>query len=133
MLAEGADIIDIGGESTRPGKKEPVTEQMELDRVLPVIEAVRKAAPGALISIDTYKSGVARKAIAAGAEIVNDVSGLHWDSFMARTVADLKCGAVLMHMRGRPEGWRNLPALPDPVPLVRPDVLTWSGNRLLRD
>ncbi|MCU1284225.1 MAG: Dihydropteroate synthase [Acidobacteriales bacterium] len=122
MLAEGADIIDIGGESTRPGKKEPVTEQMELDRVLPVIEAVLKASPTALISIDTYKAGVARKAVAAGAEIVNDVSGLHWDVAMAHTIAELKCGAVLMQMRGRPEGWRNLPALPDPVPLVKKEL-----------
>lgn len=122
LLEEGADIIDIGGESTRPGQKQPVSAQMELDRVLPVIEAVRKEAPDALISVDTYKSEVARAAVSAGAEIVNDVSGLHWNAGMASTIAGLKCGAVLMHMRGRPEGWRNLPPLDDPVALVKKEL-----------
>src|SRR5690348_451958 len=69
LLDEGADILDIGGESTRPGKKEPVTEAEELARVLPVIEGALKARPGTIISVDTYKSGTARKALDSGAEI----------------------------------------------------------------
>jgi dihydropteroate synthase len=122
LIREGADIIDIGGESTRPGKKEPVTAHIELERVLLVIEAVRKKVPNAVISVDTYKSEVARAAVGAGAEIVNDVSGLHWDAGMAHTIAELKCGIVLMHMRGRPEGWRNLPPLVDAVALVKKEL-----------
>src|SRR5262245_16300819 len=69
LLDEGADILDIGGESTRPGKKEPVTEAMELERVLPVIKGVLQARPDTVISVDTYKAGVARQALACGAEI----------------------------------------------------------------
>ncbi|MCU1310224.1 MAG: Dihydropteroate synthase [Candidatus Angelobacter sp.] len=122
LLGEGADIIDVGGESTRPGQKEPVTAEMELERVLPVIEAVLKEAPRAVISVDTYKSEVARAAVAAGAEIVNDVSGLRWNAAMASTIARLKCGVALMHMRGRPEGWRNLPPLTDAVALVKKEL-----------
>src|SRR5437879_3912608 len=122
LLGEGADIIDVGGESTRPGQKQPVTAEMELERVLPVIEGVLKRAPRAVISVDTYKSEVARAALAAGAEIVNDVSGLRWNAAMASTIAGLKCGVVLMHMRGRPEGWRNLPPLIDAVALVKKEL-----------
>src|SRR5689334_9863094 len=76
LLAEGADILDIGGESTRPGKKERVTPQMEADRIQPVIEAVRNHAPQAIISVDTYRAATAKWCVDAGAEIVNDVSGL---------------------------------------------------------
>ncbi len=130
LLDEGADIIDIGGESTRPGKKERVTPQMEADRVLPVIEAVRKAAPQAIISIDTYRAATAKWCVDAGAEIVNDVSGLRWDPAMAAALAKLKCGTVLMHMRGRPEEWRSLPSLPDPTPLVRKELGEIAGTAL---
>ncbi|HUR36435.1 MAG TPA: dihydropteroate synthase [Terriglobales bacterium] len=119
---EGADILDIGGESTRPGKKEPVSEQEELSRVLPVIEGVRKKLPAAIVSVDTYKAAVARGAVAAGAEIVNDVSSFRWDARMADTVADLKCAAILMHMRGRPEDWRTQPPDPDIVATVQRDL-----------
>jgi dihydropteroate synthase len=124
MLEEGADIIDVGGESTRPGsavagrrgrERAAVSAQQEMDRVLPVIEAIRKARPEAIVSIDTYKAKTARAAVAAGAEIVNDVSGFTWDEEMARTVASLECGAVLMHTRGQPEQWRDLEKLEDPV------------------
>lgn len=118
LLDEGADILDIGGESTRPGKKQPVSEQEEIDRVLPVIGGVLEARPQAVISVDTYKSGVARAAVEAGAEIVNDVSGFQWDSNMADVLAQLGCGGVLMHMRGNPENWRNLPAAEDVVGMV---------------
>jgi dihydropteroate synthase len=122
LLEEGADIIDIGGESTRPGKKERVTPQMEADRVLPVIEAVRRASPQAIISVDTYRAATAKWCVDAGAEIVNDVSGLRWDAAMAPALAKMKCGVVLMHMRGRPEEWRNLPPLPNPTPLVKKEL-----------
>jgi len=78
-----------------------------------------------LISIDTYKASVARAAVAAGAEIVNDVSGFRWDREMARTISELKCGAILMHMRGRPEEWRSLPPPGDIVLLVRRELRDW--------
>jgi dihydropteroate synthase len=100
MFAEGADIIDIGGESTRPGA-EPVTLDEELRRVIPVIEAVRKRLPIA-ISIDTYKSEVARKALDAGADMVNDISGLQFDPEMAGLVASRGVPIVLMHIQGTP-------------------------------
>jgi dihydropteroate synthase len=77
---------------------------------MPVIEGVLKARPEAIVSIDTYKSGVARRAVEAGAEIVNDVSAFQWDAAMAATGSELKCGVVLMHTRGRPSEWRHQPA-----------------------
>ncbi len=101
MDAEGADLIDIGGESTRPGAR-PVAEQEELDRVIPVIENLRREIDRPL-SIDTTKSGVARQALAAGADFVNDISGLAFDPDMARTVADAQAGLIVMHTRGRPD------------------------------
>jgi dihydropteroate synthase len=115
LLDEGADILDIGGESTRPGSTVgSVSADEELHRVLPVIEGLKSSRPEAIISIDTYKSATARAAVSAGAEIVNDVSGLRWDDTMAETIADLGCGCVLMHMRGTPDTWRALGSLPDP-------------------
>jgi dihydropteroate synthase len=124
MFADGAAIVDIGGESTRPGVSGTVSIQQEIDRVLPVIEGIRNAKPDALISIDTYHAVTARAAIQAGAEIVNDVSGLLWDEGMAATCAELECGLVLMHARGRPAEWKSLPRLtPDEVvPLVRREL-----------
>ncbi|HTP66893.1 MAG TPA: dihydropteroate synthase [Geobacteraceae bacterium] len=100
MEDEGADIIDIGGESTRPFAR-PVDEAEELDRVIPVIEKIagRLKIP---VSIDTYKSAVAEKALAAGAEIVNDISALGFDDRMAEVVAAAGAGLVLMHTRARP-------------------------------
>src|SRR5271169_902963 len=83
MFDEGADIVDIGGESTRPGKSEPVTAEEEQRRVLPVIEAVLKARPEAVLSIDTYKASTAERVISAGAEIVNDISAFGWDAEMS--------------------------------------------------
>lgn len=98
---EGADIIDIGGESTRPNAP-AVDLAQELSRVIPVIEALagRLRVP---VSVDTYKAGVARAACAAGAEIVNDVSGLRFDPAMAQAVADADAGLVVMHTRGTPD------------------------------
>jgi dihydropteroate synthase len=98
MIEDGADILDVGGESTRPGAA-PLPEGEELRRVLPVVEGL--AAAGALISIDTYKAVVAREALARGAAIVNDISGLQFDSALASAVAETGAALVLMHNRGR--------------------------------
>ncbi len=155
LLGEGADILDIGGESTRPGakvdagpakppegKKTPpsnlklagapeVSAEEELKRVLPVIIELKKKHPKAVLSVDTYKATVARAAVGAGADIVNDVSGFRWDPQMAKTVADLKCGAVLMHMRGRPEEWRTLPPPGDVVLLVKRELKDWAEKAVV--
>lgn len=98
MAAEGADIIDIGGESTRPGH-EPVSLDEELSRVLPIIESIHAAAPHLPISIDTYKAEVARRAIEAGAHIINDVWGCKADPEMANVMAAAECPVILMHNR----------------------------------
>jgi len=98
MLADGADILDVGGESTRPGAL-GVGEAEELRRVLPVVE--RLAAAGAIVSIDTYKAGVAREAVRCGAVVVNDISGLQFDPELGRAVAETGAALVLMHNRGR--------------------------------
>jgi len=119
MLDEGADILDLGGESTRPNST-PVTPQEEQARVLPILRDLLAARPDAILSIDTYHAETARLAIDCGAEIVNDVSGLLWDEQMAATCASLNCGTILMHTRGRPHEWRSLPALApaEVLPLV---------------
>ena len=124
MFADGAAIVDIGGESTRPGASPTLSTQHEMDRVLPVIEGIRRVQPHALLSIDTYRAATARAAVAAGAEIVNDVSGLLWDAEMAATCAELGCGVVVMHTRGRPSEWRSLPPLApaEVVPLVEREL-----------
>jgi dihydropteroate synthase len=101
LAAEGADILDVGGESTRPGSN-PVPEEEEVRRVIPVIEELRGKI-GIPISIDTRKARVADRALKAGAEMVNDVSALRFDEAMAGTVARWRVPLVLMHMRGQPE------------------------------
>jgi dihydropteroate synthase len=101
MAAEGADLIDVGGESTRPGATQ-ISAQEELDRVIPVVERLSRKIDLPL-SIDTSKSVVAREAVSAGAEFVNDVSGLTFDTEMAGEVADSGAGLIVMHTRGRPE------------------------------
>ena len=164
LLAEGADILDIGGESTRPGARvnagerpgtKPVAAKKgsaanlkapgsaagesiaavsadeELSRVLPVIAAVKKKYPGVVLSVDTYRADVARAAVESGAEIVNDVSGFRWDARMAKTIAELKCGAVLMHVRGHPEEWRTLPPPGDIVLLVKRELREWAEEAVL--
>jgi dihydropteroate synthase len=150
MLEEGADILDIGGESTRPGaavavggcdntgegnlvtvrSQNPVAAEEELRRILPVVEQVKRERPEAVVSIDTYKARVAEAAVSAGAEIVNDVSALRWDPEMAATVARLGCGVVLMHMRGRPEEWRNLEPVDDIAGLVSRELGAWAENAI---
>jgi len=117
LAAEGADIIDVGGESTRPGA-EPVAADVELARVLPVIERLRTQSD-ILISIDTWKASVAAAAIKAGADIVNDVTGLTGDAAMAAVARDSGAGVVLMHMRGTPQTMQLDPHYDDVVAEVR--------------
>jgi len=102
MLADGADVLDIGGESTRPGSEAVVAEE-EQARVLPVIEALRKAYPDAVLSIDTYRASTARLAIEAGADIINDISAMEADAEMIDVVCETKAPIILMHMRGTPK------------------------------
>jgi dihydropteroate synthase len=127
MLDEGADILDIGGESTRPNAT-PLSPGEEQSRVLPVIEAILKQKPEATLSIDTFHASTARQAIEAGAEIVNDVSGHLWDSDMSTTCTELGCGTILMHTQGRPQDWPTLPPLAQDE--VIPLVLTELAQRL---
>jgi dihydropteroate synthase len=148
LLDEGASIIDVGGESTRPGTAvagseasasgspdapapATVSEEEERKRVLPVIRDLKKRRPDAVLSIDTYRASVARAAVGEGAEVVNDISGFRWDPKMAKTLAELKVGAVLMHTRGRPEEWRGLPPIGDPVLLVKRELRQWAETATL--
>ncbi len=111
LIAEGADIIDVGGESTRPGS-EPVTAEEELRRVLPVIETLSKGGRVA-VSVDTTKSEVARAALDAGADIINDISALRFDYRVADECARAGAGLVLMHMRGTPATMQRMPPVAD--------------------
>jgi dihydropteroate synthase len=132
MLEQGADLVDLGAESTRPGSNaggaDPaVSATEEQDRLLPVLEGILKIKPDAILSVDTYKAATARAAIAAGAEIVNDVSGFSWDLGLADTCAGLRVGVVLSHTRGRPEEWRAQSMLePDALLKVVRDGLAKS-------
>lgn len=107
MEGQGADIIDIGGESSRPGAGR-ISAEEELNRVIPVIKLLKKAVSVPL-SVDTYKSEVARQALAEGAQMVNDISALRWDPCMAETVAEFRAGVVLMHMKGTPKDMQESP------------------------
>ena len=126
LMDEGADLLDLGAESTRPGSRAggadaavpfsdkglplgapAVSADEEQARLLPVLEGVLKARPDAVVSVDTYKAATARAALEAGAEIINDVSGLKWDAALAGVCAEFGAGVVLMHTRGRPEEWRT--------------------------
>ena len=111
MAAEGADIIDIGGESTRPFS-DPVPEKDELDRVIPLVKALAGNI-GVPISIDTTKAEVARQAVAAGAQIINDVSALHFDPEMGKVAAETGAAVVLMHMKGTPKSMQENPVYDD--------------------
>jgi dihydropteroate synthase len=117
MAAEGADIIDVGGESSQPGAQ-PVSEDEELNRVLPVVRGLRRALT-LPISIDTYKSGTARAALDAGADIVNDISALRFDPGMISLVAAEKVPIVLMHMQGTPRTMQVEPLYEDVTREVR--------------
>jgi len=111
-LGEGADILDLGGESTRPGSRAggadaAVGADEEQARLLPVIDRVLAARPDAVISVDTYKAATANAVLAAGAEIINDVSGFTWDADIARVCTEANAGVILMHTRGKPDEWRT--------------------------
>lgn len=123
LLNEGADILDLGAYSSRPGAKE-ISEQEELDRMLPVIEALKKEYPDAILSIDTFRANVARDSIQAGAHIINDISGGTLDPNMFQTVADLQVPYILMHMRGTPSTMTKLTDYEDVVN----DVAVHLGN-----
>ena len=121
LLDEGADLIDLGAESTRPGSRAggaqnspdapAVSAEEEQSRLLPVLRGILSARPEAVVSVDTYKAATARAALEAGAEIVNDVSGFAWDAKMEAVCVEFQAGAVLVHTRGRPNEWRAQPQL----------------------
>ena len=114
LISQGADIIDIGGESTRPGA-EQVSETEELNRVIPVIEKIRDENPKILISIDTTKALVAEHAIEVGADIINDVSGFSFDNNMIETVARFNVPIIIMHMKGKPQNMQLNPEYKDVI------------------
>jgi len=126
MIEEGADIIDVGGESTRPkgvygeGAKK-VTAEEEMERVIPVVEQIAKSSV-AVISIDTYKSAVAEEALKAGASIVNDISGLRFDSAIASVVSKYQAALVVMHIQGTPETMQANPYYSDVVVEVKNEL-----------
>ncbi len=126
LARAGADILDVGGESTRPGASE-VPAQLELNRVLPVIRLLRENSD-VPISVDTRKAAVACEAIAAGADLVNDVSGFHFDPDLPRAVADLGACCCLMHLRGSPETMQRDPRYEDVVE----EVLVYLGEGITR-
>jgi dihydropteroate synthase len=127
MIKAGADLLDIGGQSTRP-QAEDVSLDEELQRVIPVIEALRtgESAISTPISIDTTKADVARRAIAAGANLVNDISGATYDPAMLSTVAELGVPIILMHIRGTPQTMQQLTDYEDVVQ----DIRTWLQERV---
>jgi len=118
LLEEGAEIIDVGGESTRPFS-DPVPEEEELKRVIPVIKTIKKEFPDSIISIDTYKSKVAEEALKAGANIVNDISALRFDSNMIEVIKDFNCPIIIMHMQGNPKTMQINPTYKDVVKEVK--------------
>ncbi len=125
LIDDGADIIDIGGESTRPDA-EKVSVSEELKRVIPVIDSIRSKHSDILISIDTTKSIVAQNAIEAGADIINDVSGLSFDIDMPRIIAKLKVPVIIMHMKGNP---KNMQVSPEYKDLIN-DILIFFVKKI---
>ncbi len=116
LIEDGADILDIGGESTRPGS-DPVSLEEEIRRTIPVIQAVSKET-NIPISIDTYKSEVARHALDAGASIVNDISGLRFDPDMPKVVSEYKAPVIIMHIKGRPKDMQDNPQYEALIPEI---------------
>ena len=125
LIDEGADIIDIGGESTRPGA-DKVSCSEELARVIPVIEGIRSNNNKILISIDTTKSVVAKEAVEAGANIINVVSGLSFDNQMPETIAQLKAPVIIMHMKGNPSDMQENPKYKD----VIDEIITYFKEKI---
>lgn len=124
MVADGATIIDIGGESSRPGA-ESVSEDVELDRVLPVIHALVSEKLDVPISIDTTKASVAQYALEAGAHIINDITALHGDNAMAQVAADMEAGVILMHMKGTPRTMQETPHYQDVIKEIYEALENW--------
>ncbi len=124
LIAEGADMLDVGGESTRPGA-EPVSEEEEIDRVVPLIEQIRRES-SVLISVDTMKPAVARAAVAAGAAMWNDITALGWSPESAAVAAELGCEVCLMHMQGDPRTMQQDPHYDDVVE----DVMAFMVDRI---
>ena len=120
MEEQGADIIDIGAESTRPGS-ERISAAEEIRRLIPVLKRL-KGQLAIPISVDTYKAEVAERALELGAEIINDPSGLTFEPQLARTVSNHDAGLILNHMRGRPETWAKLGPMPDPMATIARDL-----------
>lgn len=128
MASDGADILDIGGESSRPGS-EYVPVEREISRVIPLIEAIRRETD-LPISVDTRKAEVARQAVEAGANIVNDISGLRDDPQMALTVAELKVPVIIMHMKGKPATMQESPAYDDPLREVSESLASFAQRAM---
>jgi dihydropteroate synthase len=118
MLDEGAEILDLGGESTRPGS-DPVPQEEEIRRIVPVIERILAVRPEAVISVDTYRAGTATAALEAGARLINDVTALRGDPRMASVVKEAACPVILMHMQGEPKTMQREPHYEDVVREVR--------------
>lgn len=114
MIEEGADILDIGGESTRPNS-DPVSQEEEINRVIPLIEKIRKINKDILISVDTYRAKTAEEAIKSGADIINDISAMTFDENMAGVVAKYNVPVILMHIKGTPKDMQKNPAYDDVV------------------
>ncbi len=129
LLDEGAQIVDVGGESTRPGS-DPVSPEEELLRVVPVVRGILAARPKTAVSIDTYRASTAEAALDAGARMVNDVTALG-DPKMAGLVAERGCPVVLMHMRGEPKSMQQAPVYEDVVREVR-DFLAYRAERAVQ-
>ena len=118
MLDEGAEILDVGGESTRPGS-EPVSQEEEIRRVVPVLERILASRPEAVVSVDTYRAGTATAALEAGARLINDVTALRGDPRMATVVKEAACPVILMHMQGEPKTMQEEPHYEDVLREVR--------------
>jgi dihydropteroate synthase len=125
MLLQGATVLDIGGYSSRPGAS-AISEQEEMDRVLPAIEAIIRTTPGAIISIDTFRSNVARAAVDAGACMVNDISGGELDKHMFDTVSELQVPYILMHMQGNPQTMAKLSTYED----ILTDIINYFQKKV---
>ncbi len=126
IYEEGGEIIDIGGESTRPGS-ERISAEEELNRVLPVLRVVRKELPDVWISVDTYKAQVAKVCLEEGADIINDVSGGTFDEEMLGVIAQYNCPYVIGHIKGRPETWKREPLIYEDV---MEEIITWLKGRI---
>lgn len=132
LLKEGAQILDIGGESTRPFS-DPVPEEIEIQRVIPVIKVIRETFPEAIISVDTYKAKVAELALKNGADLINDISGCQFDKNMVYIARDYQCPIIIMHIKGTPKTMQINPQYNDVVKEIkayfqeRIDFLTKNG------